>query len=116
MRGYIFYICSRKSVLWNVQKVFSMRRCRRPLSDWRRSSRSHTKYDTYYNIPNGARFEKGRAYNYWGLTKVGIRYIRMSLNDARFFSFTKKNQNTAKFSRMNDDRAPKFTKPASVPM
>ena len=38
-RGYIFYICSRKSVLWNVQKVFSMRRCRRPPSDWRRSSR-----------------------------------------------------------------------------
>ena len=29
----------------------------------------HTKYDTYYNIPNGTRFEKGIAYNYWGLTK-----------------------------------------------
>ena len=35
----------------------------------------HTKYDTYYNIPNGARFEKGRAYNYWGLTKVGINLL-----------------------------------------
>lgn len=31
--------------------------------------------DTYYNIPNGARFEKGRAYNYWGLTKVGINLL-----------------------------------------
>lgn len=30
---------------------------------------------TYYNIPNGARFEKGRAYNYWGLTKVGINLL-----------------------------------------
>ena len=35
----------------------------------------HTKYDTYYNIPNGARFEKGRSYNYWGLTKVGINLV-----------------------------------------
>ena len=35
----------------------------------------HTKYDTYYNIPNGARFEKGRAYYYWGLTKVGINLL-----------------------------------------
>lgn len=35
----------------------------------------HTKYDTYYNIPNGARFEKERAYNYWGLTKVGINLL-----------------------------------------
>jgi len=32
----------------------------------------HTKYDVYYNIPNGARYEKGQSYNYWGLTKVGI--------------------------------------------
>lgn len=35
----------------------------------------HTKYDTYYNIPNGARFEKGISYNYWGLTKVGISLV-----------------------------------------
>lgn len=35
----------------------------------------HTKYDTYYNIPNGARFEKGISYNYWGLTKVGIGLV-----------------------------------------
>ena len=35
----------------------------------------HTKYDTYYNIPNGARFEKGQSYNYWGLTKVGINLV-----------------------------------------
>ncbi len=32
----------------------------------------HTKYDSYYNIPNGARYEKGIHHNYWGLTKVGI--------------------------------------------
>lgn len=35
----------------------------------------HTKYDTYYNIPDGARFEKGVSYNYWGLTKVGINLV-----------------------------------------
>lgn len=35
----------------------------------------HTKYDTYYNIPNGARYEKGITYNYWGLTKVGINLV-----------------------------------------
>jgi len=35
----------------------------------------HTKYDTYYNISNGTRFEKGIAYNYWGLTKVGIGLV-----------------------------------------
>ena len=35
----------------------------------------HTKYDTYYNIPNGARFEKGQSYNYWGLTKVEINLV-----------------------------------------
>lgn len=35
----------------------------------------HTKYDTYYNIPNGARFEKGVSYNYWGLTKVGVNLV-----------------------------------------
>lgn len=32
----------------------------------------YTKYDSYYNIPNGARVERGVRYNYWGLTKVGI--------------------------------------------
>jgi hypothetical protein len=35
----------------------------------------HTKYDAYYNIPNGARYEKGIPYNYWGLTKVGINLV-----------------------------------------
>ena len=35
----------------------------------------HTQYDTYYNIPNGARYEKGTSYNYWGLTKVGIGLV-----------------------------------------
>lgn len=35
----------------------------------------YTKYDTYYNIPNGVRFEKGTPYNYWGLTKVGISLV-----------------------------------------
>ena len=35
----------------------------------------HTKYDTYYNIPNGARYEKGTPYNYWGLTKVGVNLV-----------------------------------------
>ena len=34
-----------------------------------------TKYDVYYNIPNGARFEKGVPYNYWGLTKAGISLV-----------------------------------------
>ena len=34
-----------------------------------------TKYDTYYNIPNGARYEKGKPYNYWGLTKVGVSVV-----------------------------------------
>lgn len=35
----------------------------------------HTKYDAYYNIPNGTRYEKGVPYNYWGLTKVGINLV-----------------------------------------
>lgn len=35
----------------------------------------YTKYDTYYNIPNGARYEKGTPYNYWGLTKIGINLV-----------------------------------------
>lgn len=34
-----------------------------------------TKFDTYYNIPNGACFEKGTPYNYWGLTKVGVSLV-----------------------------------------
>ena len=37
----------------------------------------------------------------------------MSPKVLRFFSRMKKNRNTAKFSRMNEARAPKFTKPAS---
>lgn len=35
----------------------------------------YTEYDTYYNIPNGARFEEGTPYNYWGLTKVGVSLV-----------------------------------------
>lgn len=35
----------------------------------------HAKYDVYYNIPNGARYERGIPYNYWGLTKVGINLV-----------------------------------------
>lgn len=35
----------------------------------------HTRYDAYYNIDNGARFEKAVPYNYWGLTKVGIGLV-----------------------------------------
>ncbi|WP_071135156.1 DUF3575 domain-containing protein [Millionella massiliensis] len=35
----------------------------------------HTKYDAYYNIPNGACYEKGVPYNYWGLTKVGVNLV-----------------------------------------
>ena len=34
-----------------------------------------TKYDAYYNIPNGACYEKGVPYNYWGLTKVGVSLV-----------------------------------------
>ena len=35
----------------------------------------HANYDKYYNIPNGARYEKGISYNYWGLTRVGISIV-----------------------------------------
>lgn len=35
----------------------------------------HTKYDAYYNIPNGSRYEQGVSYSYWGLTKVGINLV-----------------------------------------
>ena len=35
----------------------------------------HTKYDSYYNIPNGARQEKGVSYDYWGLTKIGVGLV-----------------------------------------
>ena len=35
----------------------------------------HTKYDTYYNIPNGSRYKKNTPYNYWGLTKAGINMV-----------------------------------------
>lgn len=35
----------------------------------------YTKYDTYYNIPDGARFETGTPYNYWGLTKAGVSLV-----------------------------------------
>ncbi|MDE6317584.1 MAG: DUF3575 domain-containing protein [Muribaculaceae bacterium] len=34
-----------------------------------------TRYCTYYNIPNGMRYEKDRPYNYWGLTKLGVSII-----------------------------------------
>lgn len=35
----------------------------------------YTRYDTYYNMANGARFEKGVPYNYWGITKVGVSLV-----------------------------------------
>lgn len=35
----------------------------------------HTKYDVYYNIPNGALYKSDMPYNYWGLTKVGISLV-----------------------------------------
>ena len=35
----------------------------------------HTKYDAYYNIPNGARYEKGIRTITGGLTKVGINLV-----------------------------------------
>ena len=35
----------------------------------------HTKYDTYYNIPNGARSATDILYNYFGLTKVGVSLV-----------------------------------------
>lgn len=34
-----------------------------------------TKYCTYYNVPNGLRYEKDRPYNYWGLTKLGLNFV-----------------------------------------
>ena len=35
----------------------------------------HTKYDAFYNIPNGACFKKNSPYNYWGITKLGIELV-----------------------------------------
>ena len=32
------------------------------------------KYDTYYNIDNGARIDT-RTKNYWGITRVGISVV-----------------------------------------
>lgn len=34
-----------------------------------------TRYCTYYNVPNGQRYEKDRPYNYWGLTKLGLNFV-----------------------------------------
>lgn len=34
-----------------------------------------TRYCTYYNVPNGLRYEKDRPYNYWGLTKLGLNFV-----------------------------------------
>lgn len=34
-----------------------------------------TKYCTYYNVPNGIRYEKDIPYHYWGLTKLGINFV-----------------------------------------
>lgn len=31
-----------------------------------------TQYDTYYNIHNGARYQKRVPYNYWGITKLAV--------------------------------------------
>ena len=35
----------------------------------------HTKYNVYYNIPNGAKHTDGIPYNYWGLTNVEIGLV-----------------------------------------
>ena len=34
-----------------------------------------TEYDAYYNIDNGARYEKNVPYHYWGITKAGVNMI-----------------------------------------
>lgn len=34
-----------------------------------------TKYCTYYNVPNGIRYEKDVPYNYWGVTKLGLNFV-----------------------------------------
>lgn len=34
-----------------------------------------TKYCTYYNVPNGLRYEKDLPYHYWGLTKLGLNFV-----------------------------------------
>lgn len=34
-----------------------------------------TKYCTYYNVPNGIRYEKDIPYHYWGLTKLGLNFV-----------------------------------------
>lgn len=34
-----------------------------------------TKYCTYYNVPNGLRYEKDIPYHYWGLTKLGLNFV-----------------------------------------
>ena len=35
----------------------------------------HTKYDSYYNIPNGACYETGTPYDYWGVNKIGVSLL-----------------------------------------
>lgn len=34
-----------------------------------------TKYCTYYNVPNGIRYEKDLPYHYWGITKLGLNFV-----------------------------------------
>lgn len=34
-----------------------------------------TKYCTYYNVPNGIRYEKDLPYHYWGLTKLDLNFV-----------------------------------------
>lgn len=34
-----------------------------------------TKYCTYYNVPNGIRYEKDIPYHYWGLTKLCLNFV-----------------------------------------
>lgn len=34
-----------------------------------------TRYCTYYNVPNGIRYEKDIPYHYWGLTKLGLNFV-----------------------------------------
>lgn len=35
----------------------------------------YTRYDVYYNIPNGARYKKDIPYHYWGITRAGIGLV-----------------------------------------
>lgn len=41
----------------------------------------HTSYDTYYNVPNGALYDRDTVRDYWGLTRLGVSIVyRFDLN------------------------------------